>query len=408
MPSRWRLPAAPATAGGELPGTAMLREAGAMAPPLWRCLRGVIGWAAAAPDQRETLFTPEMGSSLAEEARTAGLPERAVQPVLVVAEVLGQPPAESHGARLSEACASLARWASESYMPTAAAEFAAAAAAAQPGSAGYARAAGDAYRRAGRTADAASMYRRAITLARMSRDWDCYVASHAALGRVAQLRGDLAAARRSLERALRRSAPLGDSRLRASLCHELFRLEVRAGRPEEAELHGAEAAALYPADDPGLRELAAEAVAGWLEEGRQEDAYPVLAALAAASSGPVRLRALGALARAGSVLPDHQEAVAGALDEILAEPLGSEGRASALLEAAEAALLLGWVDRADAAARAALGSATRVDEPGGIAAARSLLTRSAARRMVGPAAAGRRSPRAPGPLADALAKALGR
>ena len=142
----------------------------------------------------------------------------------------------------------------------------------------------------------------------------------------------------------------------------------------------------------------------WLEAGRPEEAHPVLAALAR-REGPGRLRALGALARvAGGV--GEQPPVREALTALMAEPLGTEGRAAALLEAAEGAFLLGWMDEAEAASRAALGSATRLGEPGAIAAARSLLTRSAARRAVGPTARGRRQPGEPGPMAKALAAAL--
>lgn len=403
-PSGWRVPPQPLLPTGELAGTALLREAGPLAPPLWRCLRVVTGWASAAPEARATLFPPELAETLSQEAH-AGLPQGAAEPVLAVAAVLRDRPSASDGARLADACATLARWAAEAYMPSAAAEFAAAAAAVEPTSPRHARAAAEDYRRAGRHAEAASMYQRGVMLARLAHDWECYVACHAALGRVAQLRGDHGAARRSLERALRRVARFGGAELRARVLHELFRLEQRTGRLAEAELRGAQAAAAYPPGDPGLRELASEAVAFWLEAGRPEDAHPVLAALAV-EPGDGRLRALGALSRTAAALGE-ESALRDSLEVLLAEPLAQEGRAAALLEAAEGALLLGWLDQAEAAARAALGSATRRDEPGAAAAARSLLTRATARRAVGEAPPARRRGRARGPFSEALETALG-
>jgi tetratricopeptide (TPR) repeat protein len=400
----WRTPSPPLVSMGEAPPVSVVREAGPLAPALWRCLQIATLWAAAGPVARRTLFPSSVAETLTLEA--AQLPPPAREAALDLARMLATP-RDDDRETLARVCTALSGWAAGSYMPAAAADLAAAAASAVPESAGYAGAAAVAFRRAGRHSDATAMYGRTVVLSRLDRDWSGYLRAHAALGQVGQLRGDLSGARRSLLRALRRTGSRAPTAATAPILHELHRLEVRAGREDAAQAWAVQAADAYPPADEGLRELAAEAAGTWMRAGKHGDALPVLKRLAERSSGPARHRLLGWISRAAATLGDESAARAAAR-ELMELPLHEGGRGMALLEAAEGMLALGLMDEAESAARAALGTATRLEEPAVVDEARSILTRAAARRALGPAPTPRSSSRPAGALSQALAAALDR
>jgi tetratricopeptide (TPR) repeat protein len=284
----------------------------------------------------------------------SGAPEELERSLRVLIEMLGDP--VGIGAdRVALACTGVAAWADDAGRRATAAEFTHTAALACPGSPVYALASARRSRDEGRYTEAEAMYQRAVALARQVQDWDSYTRAHAGLGKVSQQRGGYPAARRALQKALRRAERHAFRPLRAMVLHDFFTIEIDCGRDEEAEMYAQAAAEAYGAGHPNLAALAGDVAVFWIDRGRFAEALPVLRCILALDRSD-RLLILGHIARAAGALGD-KEAFRSAYDEVIAAPEEAPRRVDALGYAAQGAINLELLEEAQAAANLALETA---------------------------------------------------
>ncbi|MBW3571901.1 MAG: tetratricopeptide repeat protein [Gemmatimonadetes bacterium] len=147
----------------------------------------------------------------------------------------------------ADALLRVSEWALERGADEPAIQCAEAAAALVPESARRALAAGRANRIFSQAARAALYYERAMTLARLRRQWRTYVRAHVGLGQVKKALGEPAAARAHYYTAARAARSLsGEKWLAAQTRHDLLVLAAEEGAFDEALRHARQALEWYP------------------------------------------------------------------------------------------------------------------------------------------------------------------
>lgn len=355
---RWRvLPAARIHADRPTGADVLNDCTGDLAVVLWRTLRAVHLWAAAAPCDRKELFAPGAQEQRLAEILAAS-PDAALEPPLItLSEMLGKPDRFAVD-RVGLACTRIADWAESRGMPGVYAEFTHAATSACPGNPVYALASARVCRDGGAYVEAEAGYQRAIGLARQIGDWDSYTRAHAALGKIAQARGAYPTARRGLVRALRAAERRGLRELRAMVLHDLFVVEMDSQQDEQAEQY-AEASlhAYHVLAHRNLPVLVADVAIYWLARGRFGEALGVLLRVLPRMEGATRLAANGNIARAAGAVGD-QGAYEAASREVIAAPAENPRKADSLRGLAQGAVSLERWDEAEKMARWSLELAT--------------------------------------------------
>lgn len=350
---RWRvLP--PIPAGGEsLSGLGVLEEIpGELGGLLWRSLRTVLLWAETPPRKRGGLFLP--GS---EEARLADLlclfPESSIEaPLATLAEVLGAPGAVD-ARQVALACTRIAHWAQNRGARQTQWEFAHAAALACPADPRSALALGRAHRDRGAYRISEAWYKRAVVLARQTRDGDSYARGYIGLGKMWIARGSFPKAREALLKALR--AAERDEELReveGMAAHDLCAVGIECDSEEDVHEYAHAALTAYGQGHRLIPTLAHDIAFYWMKRGRFNEALTVFLSVVPRMPRQQQLIGFGNTARAAGA-SGHQAAFVSAQKRVQEADANSPRKADALLGVAQGALGLGLLAEGFAAAREA-------------------------------------------------------
>ena len=373
---RWHIPPALVHGPEPLEGGAVLEELRSpLGALLWQAVRDVMLWADATDVERGDLFAPRAGIRRRETLARSDAAEALRPPLAVLAELVAAPGAAS-AAVISEACVDVAAWAEHADHLQTALAFAQSAALANPldsHSAFYVA------RIAARLADHARAevwFRRAIGLARQTRDWRMYSRAFSGLGNLYLTRGNLPAAQRFHMRALRGARRGGLRAEQAAALHDLFGVAIETGRSADAERFARDAAAAYGSRNPRYAVLAHDVAYFWMQRGHFGRALAVFEAVLPLIDHPVeRLFVEADLMRAAAGTGDHHLAreVAERVWEKVGRPECAAGAARALLELGRGALQLGDLDLALRAGTGAVRAAETRKEGKTLMAAEALL-----------------------------------
>lgn len=177
-----------------------------------------------------------------------------------------------------------------------------------PRNAEYAFLVGRLCRRSGQAGRAETWYRRAIGLARRSRDSHSFARAWMGIGHLFLSRGEYVQAENAFQRAFQRARRAGLRDVRAEALHDLFGVSVEAGRPIEAEHLAMKAVTAYGASRKRLPVLAHDVAGFWLAQGFFTRSLLVFQAVAKHITRPSeRLQVLGSIARASGGAGDWRE-----------------------------------------------------------------------------------------------------
>jgi tetratricopeptide (TPR) repeat protein len=374
---RWHIPP-PLIHGSEaLEGGALIQELDSEAGVLlWQAFRDVMLWAMSEPDARTQVFSPDNDFYSAAEGRLGGAVDPRLTAGLRVVQQLVQDPATAREERVAAACRQLSEWALEEGLLGTSLAFAQNAALAHPGDAAAAFWVATVAGRVNDHARAEVWFRRAIGVARQSRDWRMYSRSFGGLGNLYIRRGNLPEARRLHTRALRGARRGGMRREQAAALHDLFGVAVETGATAEAERLARQAFDAYDRRNRRLSELARDVASFWVEQGHFARALSVLQATLPRAERPgERIVLLATIVRAAAGHGDTETAL-GAAAQVWHHVNDSESPAvggPALLELARGLLALGDHRGAGEAAERAIASATAARERKVAVAAETLL-----------------------------------
>lgn len=295
----WIIPPASARPSGQfIRGTEILTElTGSFRILLWLLYRDLELSVSVEPERRAGLFrTTGLGAF-----ENLALPEPIARHVRTLGEVL----ADISPARAAACCAAIAAWA-RPHAPRTALLFAETAARAHPASAGLARDVALHALACGLAREGEAWQKRAIAIARRSRDWSTYAHLYVDRAEIAYGTGDLDPADRHFRRALRvfRRMSLGrDIRARAAV--GLFRCALREGDRDAADRMARLAVRSFERGDrraAGVRLEIGQALMEGREYARVLDFLHPPRAAGAGSAEPVALAALRV--RAAALLGD--------------------------------------------------------------------------------------------------------
>jgi tetratricopeptide (TPR) repeat protein len=360
---RWRVP--PALTHGDtdaFEGLSVLeevpRELGLV---LWQSLRDAMLWGRADLAQRTALFAPASDTARMAATLAAGAPAEVEEPLKVLAGMVGQPES-AREENVALACRQLAQWAEARGLLAAALSFAQSAAVVTPADPSCAYNVGRLAKLRTEYARAETWYRRTIALARQAGDWPTYAMAFCGLGNLYVQRGNLPAAERFLERALRAAGRNSLHEIEGRARHDLFGIAVERDDVPKAHEMARAAFEAYGPHHPSIPALVKDIAYFWILQGYGDRALPVLKTLLPQVDEPtLRLAVIGDIGRAAGIVGDRaefQSAWGDATEMITASP-GLFTAAGAWLDLAHGALSLGAWDRAEDAAQRALEGATK-------------------------------------------------
>jgi Tfp pilus assembly protein PilF len=374
---RWHVPP-PLIHGSEtLEGGAILHEwADESAVVLWQVFRDVMLWATVEPEHRKETFAASAGCLPA----AGGLLDEQESPraaaALETLKALAGAPSNLKEEQVARACRVISEWAYEKGKYHTALAFAQNAALAGQSNAAAAHWVATIAGRMNDHARAEGWFRRAVGLARQSRDWRMYSLAFGGLGNLYIRRGNLPAARRLHTRALRGARRGGMRREQAAALHDLFVVAAETGNTAEAERLARHALEAFGTRNTRLHILAHDVAYFWMEQGHFGRALVVFKAVLPLVGHRVeRIMVLANLARAAGGVADSQtlEETVARIDSLIAEPELRIAAGRALIEVARGYFSLNDFDRAERAALGALASATEFREAKIQFAAESLL-----------------------------------
>ncbi len=365
---RWHVPP-PLIHGPEtLEGAAILNEwtdgAGVV---LWQAFRDTMLWTTTDLESRAFAFAPAAAAGNPDTPRELvddpNGPE-VVKALGALRQIVANPVGVKEE-QVARACRTLSEWAAAKGKNGTALAFAQNAALAANGNAAAAHWAATIARRTNDHARAESWFRRAVALARQSRDWRMYSLSFGGLGNLYFRRGNLPAARRLHTRALRGARRGGMRREQALALHDLFVVAIDTGNTGEAERLARQALEAFGNRSPRLHILAHDVAYFWLEQGHSARALSVFKAVLSLLERPIdRLLVLANIARAAGGTGDRPtvDAAVARIDNLIMDPQLRIAAGRALLEVARGYFALGSYDRAEVAALGSLASATEFRE----------------------------------------------
>jgi tetratricopeptide (TPR) repeat protein len=193
----------------------------------------------------------------------------------------------------------VSRWADGNRLPNTAISFGQAAALLLPENAEYAFLVGRLCRRSGQAGRAETWYRRALGLARRSKDSRSFARAWMGIGHLLLSRGSYVQAEKAFNRAFQRARRAGLRDVRAEALHDLFGVSVEAGRILEAEHLARRTVTAYGASHNRLPVLAHDVAGFWLAQGFFARSLLVFQAVEKhIARSSERLQVLGSIARA--------------------------------------------------------------------------------------------------------------
>lgn len=374
-PALLRNPSSPESFEGER----ILSEfRGHIAFELWQCYRDVLLWAATPPEGRAALFHKRGGDLAAQEADE---PERLDIDTSRALRRLRRGALQPHGDDGSMVAAAMmvAITAERRGAAATSVAYAQLSAAIDPSSASAALAVGSLALRLDHTPVAETWLRRAIALARRSRDWDSYAAAFAVLGQFREQKNRLDDAHGEYTKALRVSRRWGLQDRMGDAVSGLLRVALRQGDQEAAELYVARALRLYRRGHPRRAGLLVDAAEVEVRRGGHERAADMLRTALPGLAGAEEVRALVVLIRALAGVGDGsgvEHAWHRALDVIDDEYGCSREAVCSLLTLAHAGASVLQESHADRAARRALAHAKQIGDEDLIADCDAFLMRA--------------------------------
>lgn len=343
QPRKWRLLPPPRGHHRAFDGVQILDEVGGeLGAFLFQRVRDVFLWAEVAPERRSMLFhgrhpprTPSGVNEIAAELHA--LADLASSPETLTAE------------ELATACAGIYHWALHNVFYATAAEFASAAAHAQPADPMFAIYAGRAERARGAYELGTQWFQRAISVARLGGRLSAYTVALLSWANQEISRGNRVRGRALLQRAWRYAKRHNLRHLGAEARHDLLALSIDVENWEEAEVHAEAAANLYGPRARNVFALAHDWALIWLHRGYFSHALPVMeAALPFLTMPSARVLALSSIARAAAVL-GQSERVRTASESVLGlAAVATENAPIALVHVAQAHHTTGEIERARA------------------------------------------------------------
>jgi tetratricopeptide (TPR) repeat protein len=387
-------------------GQVILEEVeGDAGPLLWRTFRSVATWAETRNADRGDVFPATLTSERRAWIEAIDLPGELSEPLTALASLLDtDSPTDDTAA--GEAVGEIGKWATSAGFVRTGAEFHQLACSVRRSDPALALEAAKATRDLADYARAEVWLQRAIGLSRRVGEWRIYIQAHLAYGKLLRRRGNLPAARRWVERALRRANRQGLRLQQARAFHDLAAISMEMGQQDRAELYAERAFRAYPKGDPGLLRLIHDLAFLWMERGVLVPAMQAFAALKPHALPEQRPYVLGNLARVAGGLGNDAvyEASRAELAELPCMPALSE----AWLEVGRGAVHLGRLEEARAAASEALRVATDRREHRIEFMVEDLLAGIDAQEGAGaPARPAERAPRNPA-LPDAVVAAMGK
>lgn len=266
---------------------------------LWQALRDVLLWAFATPDERrDGLFAADAPGAGARLDPGAQVDPEIVPAVRELCSVCISP-AGAEPEILADACQGISRWAEAEGLPRTALAYGYAAAVVSPAAPEHAFRVGLLARREADHARAEAWLRRAIGLARRSRDAAVQARALNSLGNLFVRRGDYWHAETAQRKALRLTRRHGLREVRGMVLHDLCVVAFETGRFEEAERFAYQACRAYGRGHAKLPVLAHDAAVFWLLQGKFHHALKAFrAVLGMMRTGEEQVWVLGTMAHA--------------------------------------------------------------------------------------------------------------
>lgn len=373
---RWRLPTPYVRDAEPLEAAGVLDEvSGPLGLLLWQSARDAALWAMTPSEAREGLFHEAAEPRRLADLLTIGPPAaRIEEPLGALARMLTHP-ADTAPEVVMLACDRISQWAEAEDRVATALTYAQAAALAVPGSARGALRVGRLARRRGELVRAEGWLQRAVVLARQEGDRVSHAWGYTALGSLHMLRGNLPAAERHHQRALRVAERHSLRARAAAALHDLFVVSADRGLTRPAVAYARRAVEMYGSRHQKLPALAHDVALMWLENGEFERALHVLEVvwphmpqnqqiLGLANTA----RAAGALGRAALFAESRQKVL-----DIVASASEVENQPAALLNIARGAAHLSELELAESLARQSLDAARRLQQNKIVFSAENLL-----------------------------------
>ncbi|HEU0300888.1 MAG TPA: hypothetical protein VFR37_15610 [Longimicrobium sp.] len=341
QPRKWRLVPPPIGRNQSFDGVHVLDEVGGeLGAFLFQRVRDVLLWADVAPEARSRLFQTSQPLRIPSGANE-------IKAELHVLSDLVASPAGATSERTAAACAGIYHWALDRVFYATAAEFASAAAHAQPSDPMFAIYAGRAERARAAYDLGALWFQRAISIARLGGKLAAYTVALLSWANQEIGRGNRARGRALLHRAWRYAKRHNLRHLGAEARHDLLALCIDVEDWEEAEIHAEAAANLYGPRARNIFALAHDWALIWLHRGYFSHALPVMeAALPFLTLPSARVLALSSIARAAAVL-GQTERFRSASDTVLGlAAVATENAPIALVHVAQAHYTAGDIERA--------------------------------------------------------------
>lgn len=363
---RWHIPP-PLIHGAEsLEGGAILKEwNGELSVVLWQAFRDVMLWTNSDSRHRSELFAQSEGQPDETFQGLRGVADEPVESAIETLRGLSREPTHVREDRIARASRRISEWAVEKGRMQTALAFAQNAALAARNDPAAAFWVATIAVRLNDSARAEVWFRRAIGLARRSRNWRMYSRAFSGLGNLYMRRGNFPSARTLHIRALRGARRGGMRREQATALHDLFGVAVETGNAAEAERLAAQALKAYGTRSGRVHVLAHDLAYFWMERGQFRRAFSVFSAVLPLVDKPIeRLFVLADICRAAGGM-GATETVRDAAEEVsalIATADLQQGAARALLEVARGFVSLDDPERAEAAARRAIFFAERFRE----------------------------------------------
>jgi tetratricopeptide (TPR) repeat protein len=337
-------------------GTALLREhPGALGAVLWKSLRDVCAWTAAAPGERAALFPAAAAEARAAEVAGAAAEPELWGPLLVIQRLVACPDDVDHP-RLVHACRAIARWGERRGFTAVQLAFVQAAACLVPGHARLAYSVGRLARDRGEYARAESWLRASIRLSRGT-DWHTYALAYLSLGTLYQQLGNLPAARSVSLRGYRTSIRRRVRPLQGVALHNLFAIATEMLDFGRGLQYALAAFQRYGPEHPRFPMLVHDVGLFWILQGCFSRASMVLQSVLTRFDLPTdQVLVLANLARAAAGAGNrelYERSYAESL-ALLPEAPSPERIAQVWINLARAAASAGDHDRAQSAAQTAM------------------------------------------------------